>query len=214
MFKATYLRSASFAAISALPVILGCAQANAATFDFTMNVSTRGIITGEIDGLPNSGTGAATAVIINTAQPLPATGNANFPNAFPVGQNVVASPWTVSANSFTVSGDTITATNFLSQLGPTTFPPPAFVCFNTNGGCGSSSSLNVGNGPNVMATIGDGIGAGGFANLSATPTFTFVPSPPPPPVIPLPATLPLFASGLGALGLCGWRRKRRTQAVA
>jgi uncharacterized protein (TIGR03118 family) len=32
--------------------------------------------------------------------------------------------------------------------------------------------------------------------------------------VPLPATLPLFASGLGALGLLGWRRKRRAQAVA
>ena len=31
---------------------------------------------------------------------------------------------------------------------------------------------------------------------------------------PLPATLPLFASGLGAMGLFGWRRKRKTQAVA
>jgi len=29
---------------------------------------------------------------------------------------------------------------------------------------------------------------------------------------PLPAALPLFASGLGALGLLGWRRKRRDQA--
>ncbi len=29
---------------------------------------------------------------------------------------------------------------------------------------------------------------------------------------PLPATLPLFATGLGALGLLGWRRKRRTAA--
>ena len=27
---------------------------------------------------------------------------------------------------------------------------------------------------------------------------------------PLPATLPLFATGLGALGLLGWRRKRKT----
>jgi len=26
---------------------------------------------------------------------------------------------------------------------------------------------------------------------------------------PLPATLPLFATGLGALGLLGWRRKRK-----
>ncbi len=31
---------------------------------------------------------------------------------------------------------------------------------------------------------------------------------------PLPATLPLFASGLGGLGLLGWRRKKRTQATA
>jgi PEP-CTERM motif len=29
------------------------------------------------------------------------------------------------------------------------------------------------------------------------------------PPVPLPATLPLFASGLGALGLLGWRRKRK-----
>jgi len=31
---------------------------------------------------------------------------------------------------------------------------------------------------------------------------------------PLPAALPLFAGGLGAMGLLGWRRKRRAQAVA
>lgn len=30
---------------------------------------------------------------------------------------------------------------------------------------------------------------------------------------PLPAALPLFASGLGALGLLGWRRKRKVAAV-
>jgi hypothetical protein len=27
--------------------------------------------------------------------------------------------------------------------------------------------------------------------------------------VPLPAALPLFASGIGALGLLGWRRKKR-----
>ena len=31
---------------------------------------------------------------------------------------------------------------------------------------------------------------------------------------PLPAALPLFATGLGALGLLGWRRKRRAAAIA
>lgn len=31
---------------------------------------------------------------------------------------------------------------------------------------------------------------------------------------PLPATMPLFATGLGAMGLFGWRRKRKSVAVA
>jgi hypothetical protein len=31
---------------------------------------------------------------------------------------------------------------------------------------------------------------------------------------PLPAALPLFATGLGAMGLLGWRRKRKAQALA
>src|SRR5262249_38261040 len=34
------------------------------------------------------------------------------------------------------------------------------------------------------------------------------------PVAPIPTALPLFATGLGALGLLGWRRKRKAQAVA
>jgi hypothetical protein len=33
-------------------------------------------------------------------------------------------------------------------------------------------------------------------------------------VTPLPAALPLFATGLGVLGLIGWRRKRKAQAFA
>jgi drug/metabolite transporter (DMT)-like permease len=31
---------------------------------------------------------------------------------------------------------------------------------------------------------------------------------------PLPAALPLFATGFGAMGLFGWRRKRKGAAVA
>jgi hypothetical protein len=33
----------------------------------------------------------------------------------------------------------------------------------------------------------------------------------PPNAVPLPAALPLFVTGLGALGLIGWRRKRKAQ---
>src|SRR5262245_3699413 len=32
--------------------------------------------------------------------------------------------------------------------------------------------------------------------------------------VPLPAALPLFATGLGALGLLGWRRKKKAAALA
>jgi hypothetical protein len=35
-----------------------------------------------------------------------------------------------------------------------------------------------------------------------------------PPEVPLPAALPLFATGLGALGLLGWRRKRKAFPAA
>ena len=34
------------------------------------------------------------------------------------------------------------------------------------------------------------------------------------PITPAPAALPLFAGGLGALGLLGWRRKRKARTLA
>jgi hypothetical protein len=48
----------------------------------------------------------------------------------------------------------------------------------------------------------DGAGAD-IDNLQFTTTVT-----------PLPAALPLFATGLGVLGLLGWRRKRKAKAFA
>ena len=39
-------------------------------------------------------------------------------------------------------------------------------------------------------------------------------SPTAPADTPLPGALPLFATGLGALGLLGWRRKRKAKAAA
>jgi hypothetical protein len=53
----------------------------------------------------------------------------------------------------------------------------------------------------VSNTSGDFTTFGRPANLSVTLT-------------PLPTALPLFAGGLGALGLLGWRRKRKAAAAA
>ena len=50
----------------------------------------------------------------------------------------------------------------------------------------------------------------GMADFTLTGTITFSNSL----SSPLPAALPLFATGLGALGLLGWRRKRKAQAAA
>jgi hypothetical protein len=51
-------------------------------------------------------------------------------------------------------------------------------------------------------------------NFRADPGFLFLDDVSVNAVVPLPAALPLFATGLGALGLLGWRRKRKTQATA
>ena len=58
--------------------------------------------------------------------------------------------------------------------------------------------------------IGTDIVGGG----SAAPTFNAAFSLDGVSEVPLPAALPLFASGLGALGLLGWRRKRKAIATA
>lgn len=56
------------------------------------------------------------------------------------------------------------------------------------------------------------LGSSGNENglLQSVGTFNLVPVA----ATPLPPALPLFSAGLGALGLFGWRRKRKTQAVA
>lgn len=49
-----------------------------------------------------------------------------------------------------------------------------------------------------------------FGTLSGNGTVSVVD--PPPPQVPVPAALPLFATGLGLLGIAGWRRKRKSAA--
>ena len=69
----------------------------------------------------------------------------------------------------------------------------------------------------AFATLGTYNGPGCF-NCGINPGFEGVGLDPPwqpitPIATPLPAALPLFAGGLGALGLLGWRRKRKAADI-
>jgi hypothetical protein len=69
------------------------------------------------------------------------------------------------------------------------------VISNTEGGSG----FWAGGGPTPdLFTVNDTLDAVGFDVASS--------------VTPLPATFPLFATGIGGLGLLGWRRKRKARA--
>lgn len=62
-----------------------------------------------------------------------------------------------------------------------------------------------------LATGGITIGTGATFNLAVNNRFISTEN-----VIgetPIPATLPLFGTGLGMIGLLGWRRKRKARAL-
>jgi hypothetical protein len=61
--------------------------------------------------------------------------------------------------------------------------------------------------PKIGFSLGNSLGLRGSKDAALCTCITGVSE------VPLPATLPLFATGLGALGLLGWRRKRKNAAV-
>jgi len=67
------------------------------------------------------------------------------------------------------------------------------------GGSGGSSTID----PDIILTLPVGVYFTSDSGVFLTQTET-----------PLPAALPLFATGLGGLGVFSWRRKRRAQAFA
>ena len=96
-------------------------------------------------------------------------------------------------NNFVVSGGNLIIADFES-LGIFNLGTPALTC--------CSLRLSVINGPGLSNNPNNA--GSGSLNLVFTPVLE----------TPLPAALPLFATGLGALGLLGWGRKRKAQATA
>jgi hypothetical protein len=114
------------------------------------------------------------------------------PAGFGVGE-YVGSPL---KNIFDVNAGAITLVNFQS-LGVLNSTPAVICC-----------SLGMGTFGLNLAAAGLTNSAGVLLQDSAGLTFTLVAE------TPLPAALPLFATGLGALGLLGWRRKKKAAAPA
>jgi hypothetical protein len=100
---------------------------------------------------------------------------------------------TFSSANFTENGTYLLATN-------TIYTVALLASVSSNPSVGGFDTLSAFVDPQFIVPIGyslefsDGVGNGATT--------------------PIPAALPLFLSGLGTMGLLGWRRKRKTQAVA
>ena len=149
-----------------------------------------GTVTGRIDGLADTGASAAAAVVITSSPPL-----LGYPLS--ASDNILSQPsvFTVS-NSFTVTSGLLTAMDFRAQFPIANTAPAEFFLL----------TLILDGGSEFIADRFGEATDHKVVSLSAT----FVPVS----QVPLPAALPLFATGLGVLGLLGWRRKRKRIAVS
>jgi len=110
-------------------------------------------------------------------------------------------------SSATVVGDALTATDtalsfdFGASSGEFLIDPISeYFCLAAKDGC-----VDAGN---AVQGISWKVAAVKSETYLSKEIFATVPS-----ATPLPAALPLFATGLGALGLLGWRRKRKARAL-
>ena len=171
-------------------ILVSAAPVHAVSFNFSFTNNpilgdVDGTVTGRIDGLADTGTSAATAFFITSIPDV-----LSYP--FSASDNLLAQPSvTVTSNSFTVTSGVLTAMDFRAGF-PIANTTPAEIFFVT-------LLLNPGS-FFVANRISDAVDHK-VESLSAT--FTPVSE------VPLPGALPLFAAGLGVLGLLGWRRMRK-----
>ena len=169
-------------------ILVSAAPVHAVSFDFSFTNqfplgTVNGTVTGRIDGLTDTGTSAATAVFI-TSSPT----GLFYP--LTASDNILSQPSVnIPFNYFTVTNGVLTAENFQAQF-PIANTPEFFALL-------LNSAIPQFNANRFGPTTD-------FLVLSTSATFSQV---------PLPATLPLFASGLAGLGLLGWRRKKKAIAA-
>jgi hypothetical protein len=184
--------------VVALSIALGSANGNATTFNWSITENGITLGSGSLDANPTGG-GPTTANLVD-------------------------------AMSGTFNGQTVGllatgayAGNNNQVFYPDTGSPPAGVQldFNGLGFTANGSFYNVYYDPNSTGTYSCGVvgyclvGPGSSSDPVGAndPTQVVDFSLTTGTVTPLPAALPLFATGLAGIGLLGWRRKRKAQAV-
>jgi hypothetical protein len=192
--------------LAAIISVLCVANAKASTITYTESATVSGSLNGTSftnELLTLTGTGD-TATIVGTTGYITISLTPSFSVAG-VGSGTLTSPFVVfeqqsnSAVGFELTGsldllDTFNAVFATYNLSTSIGPATGSSAINA----GHSFSTNVG--PLILTSAGDA-------------TFTAVGgSGPPPSAVPLPAALPLFATGLAGLGLLGWRRKKTLAA--
>jgi hypothetical protein len=201
-------------------VVLGFGMTPAKAVTMTVGTENRG--SGFTSGIVNGGQVASDGEsTFFPFQPLPITPGVSIDSSDGIVLPTLTTPWTLSPSStrwipLTAQGTT-----------PNAWVLPALM----ESGEAPNESIGIWTNPLPLPTAdlgtltileSDGVTVSDiitFANVSppagaTTPTGGAIITFQSDSTVPLPAALPLFATGLGGLGLLGWRRKRKAQAVA
>jgi hypothetical protein len=191
---------------TAVAALLASAPAHATLVNFDFTFTNAGVsVWGEIDGLTIGGTGPASSVYIyGYTEPAGVPSGAmtagypfsTYPYAFPTPLLMT----NITMNSFTVDASgVLTTANFYGTAIFDTNNDYVILAMTRALPGEDFAGVYQESFPPGIPHVQSGGDFGNLAYVTATP---------------LPAALPLFATGLGGLGLLGWRRKRKAQAVA
>jgi hypothetical protein len=162
--------------------------------------------------------GTAHAIVVGVAATATVNETINGANSFYTVDNTSSSEWYIYAFDITYASP--------AHNPQTTQPGWSAITGNGSNGCGDGYFCFYNSSYDSSVTTGDiapGVIGSLFTFNAVEPassytidftngeTTTFLDGST---STPLPAALPLFASGLGALGLLGWRRKRKAAALA
>jgi len=193
--------------LSAVLMMLSAPSAHTATLTFAASLSGAN----EVPPVSSPGTGNVTVVLDTIAETLQISGSfanltsntiaAHIHCCAPLGTNVGVATVVPTFSGFPLGVTSGTFSGTLNLLDAASYNPPFIT---NNGGSAATAAVVLMNGiQNGLSyfNIHTTINGGGEIRGQLAP-------------VPLTAALPLFASGLAALGLLGWRRKRKAQATA